>query len=85
MNTERNLFIGLLTKTELQKQVSNGDISARQEKIFFKAVRAFYTRALEYALGNLPLRDEVLQNAVFTNFSTRLRATFSQVEYFVGR
>ena len=52
---------------------------------FYRSVRAFYERAMEYALLNLPLEDALLQNAGFVNFHVRETATFQQVEYFVER
>ena len=54
-------------------------------KVFYQAVRGFYYTAAEYALANLPLTDEVLQNASFLNFEKREIALFSQVEFFVRR
>ena len=44
-----------------------------------------YVRALEYALENLPLKDDLLKNASFVSYKTRDDASFSQVEYFVDR
>ena len=38
-----------------------------------------------YALANLPLKDEVLQNAEFVNFGDRASATITQVTYFLMR
>ena len=52
-----------MTKRELQKLCNEGDLSPSQVTEFYKSVRAFYVRALEYALDNLPLKDEVLKNA----------------------
>lgn len=52
---------------------------------FFKSVRAFYIRSMEYALANLPINDDLLKNATFSHISSRGDATFTQVEYFVSR
>ena len=81
--TDSTLFVGILTRTKVQQLVEEGDVSPSQQRVFFNSVRAFYTKAMEYALQNLPLNDELLQNAAFTNVSTRLLSSFSQVEYFV--
>ena len=48
-------------------------------------MRAFYVRAMEYSLANLPLNDEVLKNATFVHVPSREDASFAQVEYFVSR
>ena len=39
---------------------------------------------LEYALDNLPLKDNLLKNASFVSYKKE-DASFSQVEYFVDR
>ena len=41
--------------------------------------------AAAYSIANLPLKDDVLENASFLNFPTRQLATFTQVEFFVER
>ena len=48
-------------------------------------MRAFYSRAMEYALTNLTLNDAVLMNAMFINIPSRECVRFTQVEYFVSR
>lgn len=65
--------------------MEEGDISASNKSKFYESVRAFYVRAMQYALENLPLRDPLLKNARFLNFESKSGATFSQVEYFVER
>lgn len=64
---------------------NEGDLAPAQVRKFYQAVREFYTTAIEYALKNLPLKDEVLENAHFLNFRTRETALFSQVGFFVTR
>jgi hypothetical protein len=65
--------------------LNEGDISPFQVTTFYKAVRSFYVTAAEYSITNLPLNDDVLENASFLNFQMRKSATFSQVEFFVER
>ena len=72
-------------KQWLRGLLDSGDISARDVTEFYQSVVAFYVRAMEYALHNLPLKDELLRNASFTSFRSREDASFSQVEYFVAR
>ena len=79
------LFIGLLTKTRLHNLTEKGNISLAQQRNFYKSVRAFYVRALEYAISNLSLKDDLMQNARFLNFHRREIASLSKFEYFVKR
>lgn len=65
-------FIGFLSKVE-------GDISPAQKSTFYTIARAFYARALEYAI-NLQLKDDLLQNAKFLNFHRRESANISEVD-----
>lgn len=69
----------------MRELFNDGDISEHDQAKFYRSVRAFYERAMEYALLNLPLEDALLQNAGFVNFHVRETATFQQVEYFVER
>ena len=74
-----------MTKRVLQKLLDDGEVSSLEVTQFYKGVRAFYVRALEYALDNLPLKDDLLKNASFVSYKKREDASFSQVEYFVDR
>ena len=69
----------------MRKLLDEGDISDRQVKTFYNAVRQFYERAAEYAISNLPLHNETLKSAQFLNFDSRETAMFSHVEHFVRR
>ena len=79
------IFSGIITRRELQKLLNEGDITNVQVNHFYEGVRAFYARALEYALDNLPMKDDLLINAKFVNLGLRNNALFSQVEYFIQR
>ena len=79
------MFVGIITRQLLKKLEDEGDITATERRKFYQAVREFYITAVEYALKNLPLKDEVLENAHFLNFQTRETSLFSQVEFFVTR
>ena len=61
----------MITKSRLQKLFNEGDISKTQMAKFYKSVRAFYTRAMEYGLANLPIKDDLLQNPTFANFKSK--------------
>ena len=83
--SDGEIFIGMATRMCLNKLQEEGDVSQAQCNKFFKGVRAFYVKSVEYALKNLPVADEVLANAKFINVMSRTEATLSQVDYFVRR
>ena len=83
--TDTGLHIGLSTRQLLNRLEDNGDISPADVKLFYRAVRDFYTRAAEYAIRNLPLCDPVLQNSKFVDFTKKDEQELSQVEYFITR
>ena len=82
---DNGLFVGMTTKMRLRQLFDNGDISEVQRNTFYKSVCAFYVQAMEYATSNLPLNDELLKNARFLGFHSRVSASISKVEYFVNR
>ena len=82
---DESVFIGMSTKLCVRKKLAEGDISPAQKRKFYDSVRAFYERAWEYALDNLPLDDVLLKHASLVNFNSREEVTFVQVEYFVER
>ncbi|XP_071501886.1 uncharacterized protein [Diadema antillarum] len=82
---DNSLFIGFGAKTLLNKLLNEGSISGHQASKFYEGVRAFYSRAFSYALGQLPLDDRLLRNAAFVNFRRRENAALSEVEYFIDR
>lgn len=69
----------------LTKLLNDGDIGQEEVTKFYGGVRLFYEKAFNYAIENLPLKNELLKNAQFLNFNLRDKSTFSQVEYFVQR
>ncbi len=79
------LSVGLITRQKLVKLHDDGDIGDQEIRNFYKAVREFYSTASSYALKNLPISGEVLQNAQFAHFNNRLNSNFTQVLYFVSR
>ena len=79
------VFVGLTTRSTLHKLFEAGDISSSQVDKFYNGVRAFYTKAMEYATKNLPLDDLVMTNSTWINLSTRLTSSIDEVLYFVQR
>ena len=53
---------------------NGGDITAAEVKKFYQAVCSFYTHATDYALKNLPLKDDILKNAKFANLTGKFYA-----------
>ena len=47
---DSKLFIGLVTASEVQKRLQNGDIASEKVKVFYCAVRNFYTTVISYIL-----------------------------------
>ena len=82
---DASLFVGIMTRQLIMRLEQDGDISSNQIKKFYKGVRLFYTSAVDYAIENLPLNDNLLKNAEFVYFPKRNQATISQVVYFVTR
>ena len=76
------LTIGVKTNWQVER---NGGVTSHQLKVFYQAVRSFYVQATDYALQNLPMKDEILKNAKFANVPQREQAYFSQVECFVQK
>ena len=54
-------------------------------KVFYQAVRCFYSSAAEYAVKHLPFNDKVLENSRFVNFEKREVVDFTQVEFFLNK
>ncbi len=79
------ITIGMVTKQRLRKLLNEGDISAYEQKKFYRAARAFYVDASSQALKKLPFDDCLLGNAKFTNFEKRAECTFESVEFFCVR
>ena len=81
INIDDAVFIGISTRATIRKLLEEGDIGPHDTSMFYKSVRAFYVRAMKYALDNLPIKDPLLRNARFLSFKNKDDATFSQVEY----
>ena len=83
--SDKDLFVGIITRMQVNKCLADGDISDQQAKTFYTAVSKFYIAAAKYMLKNLPLGDETLKNAQFVNWEKRVSGSFEQVGYFVQR
>lgn len=81
----KDLVIGFITKQKIRNLRDNGDISEHQYSSFFKAAVGFFQSATSYLLKWIPLREDLLINAIWIDFMQRLECTFSSVEYFLHR
>lgn len=77
------MFIGIVTKTKLNKLFNEGDIKKSEKDKFLDGVLQFYSSVTKYGLDKLPLSDEVLMHSVFVNFTERESCEFESVEFFV--
>ena len=84
VDTCTKLQIGLITHQKTKSLLDEGHVADRQVSTFYTGVRAFFERAMEYSIQNLPLNDVLLQNASFLNFEQRMNADALQPEYFVS-
>ena len=64
---DSKVYVGILTRSTLNKLVNEGDTSPYTASQFVKGARVFYTTAVSYALSHLPFDDEVLLNANIEN------------------
>ena len=61
------LFLNYLARSQIEKLLSEGDISQFGYDNFFDARQAFHKEAFLYALKWFPLNDNLLNEAVFLN------------------
>ena len=79
------IFIGLTTKTTLNKLLNEGDISQSQWEKCIKGCIAFYRDSLKYILRSMNLTGSLWEHAVWINFFDRQNANWSDVEHFCGK
>ena len=84
-SVDKKLQIGFITQQKVSSLLDNGDASSYQVSKFFKSVRAFFEKAVEYALKWLPLSDELLQAATCVNVLEREIVNPLDFEFFVHR
>ena len=58
------MFVGIATKSKLNKLFDEGDISKNEKDKFLDGVLQFYCSVTKYGLQKLPLSDEVLMHSV---------------------
>ena len=78
----KNIYLGGTTKHTLNKLLNEGDISDAQYNKFFLAAHCHFKSSLAYILGKFPLKEELIENAVWINIPQRIEAEWKNVEYF---
>ena len=63
------LFLNYLARSQIEKLLSEGDISQFGYDNFFDARQAFHKESFLYAVKWFPLNDNLLKEAVFLNIS----------------
>lgn len=81
----QSMFLGGITKQTLNRLLNEGDITATVYRKFFTAAHYYFKSSLNYILNKFPLRDELIQNAVWVNVPARIDAEWQNVEYFYDR
>ena len=81
--SDSQLEVGLNTGCKINQMFNDGDISQHQKNKFYNSARAFYGRAFEYALDNLPHSHELLKHAEVINWEHRKDVTIDSITYFV--
>ena len=71
---DAKLQIELITHQNSKSLLDEGHVADLKVSTFYKGVRAFFEKAVEYRFQNLPLDDALLQNACFVNFEQRISA-----------
>ena len=80
-----DMYLGLLTKSTLNKLFEDGTISDRQKDKFLAGVHAFYEKSFKYDMEKLSIDDPVLKNVVFVDSSKRENVDLDNVSFFVER
>ena len=51
------IFIGFMTRQVLRRSLDGGDISNSEVKKFYKGVRQFYVKSVNYIIVTYPMTD----------------------------
>ena len=79
------VYLGRTTKPMLKKLLSEGDIREAKNNKFFYAAHCNFKSSLVYILRKFPLREELIQNAVWINVPQCIKDKWQNVEYFYDR
>ena len=80
--SDRRLQIGFITQQKVLSLLQHGDITSEQAAKFYSGVREFFEKAVEYAMKNLPLSDDLLKAAHCVNIQQRELLDRLHLEYF---
>ena len=79
------VFIGLVTRSQINKKLDEGDITDRDVKKFYSSVFAFYTTAVSYVLKWFPFHESVIRDSQFVDFTNKEKYDFYMVCTFIER
>lgn len=74
-----------MTRRNLTALLDEGSISEHCYNRFYKAVRAFYVKSMDYIKKTFPIDDDIIKHAKLANFQLRDGMDFSYVSFFVER
>ena len=82
---KQEMFIGISTKTLINKLVEEGDISPAEKQKFMMLLIHFILKHSLVAIQKLPINDSVLKHSVFDDILKRAIALFNEVLYFAEK
>ena len=62
------MYLGLLTKSTLNKLFKDGTVADSQKDKFLPGLQALYERSFKYGMEKLPIDDTVLKKCCFCLF-----------------
>ena len=65
---DSNLFIGIVTLSEINKRLKSEDITDRNVRKLYLSVRQFYTSAVLYIIKWFPLNENLVKDSQFVDF-----------------
>lgn len=79
------LVIGFTTRATLNRHLDSGDITKQQVQTFLEAAVAFLQTAVEHAIEKLPMKEPLIQHAMFLDIEQRAACDVEDALYFVDR
>ena len=76
------VFIGLVTRSQINKKLDEGDITDRDVKKFYSSV---FATAVSYVLKWFPFHESVIRDSQFVDFTNKEKFDFSMVCTFIER
>ena len=80
---DSNLFIGIVTSSEINKILKSEDITDRNVRKFYLSVRQFYTSAVLYIIKCFPLNKNLVKDSQFVDFEVKEQSDLVMVCTFI--